>query len=171
MEVTKWITGAQVRELLGFVGAELVLISGGFLSPHDPEILNPIPADHITKVKESWKYECSKGIEIRYDADLLDDRLLGPHVKEGIQFYENSRGRTPLGLFSGDDLRGFAMYPLMPAARNVSRSPAMAYAVRAMTGMVRFSFGPVFRMRRVHSTPSRTGICTSMRMRSKSCAA
>ena len=54
MEGRRWITGIQVKELLGFVGVELVLISGSVISPHDPDYLDPIPVDHITKVKESW---------------------------------------------------------------------------------------------------------------------
>ena len=56
----------------------------------------------------------------------------------------------------------------MPAARQRSRSPAMACAVMATIGVRRPVAGSASRMRRVASKPSISGICTSIRMRSKS---
>ena len=54
----------------------------------------------------------------------------------------------------------------MPAARHLSFSPLMALAVRAMMGVVRPS---LLAQVRVASKPSITGICTSIRIRSKRC--
>ena len=105
MEERRWITGAEVKGILDFKGIELVLISGSVFTPHDPDYLSPISLNHIFKVQDSWKYECSKGVEAKRDNDLLEDRLLGQHIKKGIQFWENCRGRTPMGVLSPEDLR------------------------------------------------------------------
>ena len=54
---------------------------------------------------------------------------------------------------------GLARKPLQPAARHFSSSPFMAFAVRAMIGMVT----PSRRRRVVAAYPSMTGICMSIR--------
>ena len=105
MEKTKWIRGLKVKQLLGFEGIELVLISmPDDWGPRDPITLAPISCDLIQKIKDSWKFACALNPEIRYDDELLNDLLVGKHIKDGIKFKNDCRARYPIGLLEGNKL-------------------------------------------------------------------
>ena len=140
-----------------------VLLQFGSKDPHVKNEAATAQADATREPKTVKTYEGAEH-ELTFQARL--DRLAW--LAGAVQAAEVRPGSTDaIAPVTSACRSGFEIYPSIPASRKRSLSPCMACAVTATIGRCAPERRSRSRIAAVASSPSMTGICTSMKTRSK----